>query len=62
MKLGALKTIKIEKLNGHLLGSFLIANDIYGMVEDYVCFEIRYMVWWDCAGFIAGFFRAELLV
>ena len=48
MKLGALKTIKIEKLNGHWLGSYLIENDIYGMAEDYMNSSIWFIIWRRC--------------
>ena len=54
MKLGALKTIKIENMNGHWLGSYLIENDIYGMAEDYMNAGIWFIIWWRCGCEIAG--------
>jgi hypothetical protein len=45
MKLGKLQQIKIEKLKDHLLRSFLIANDQYGIVEDYLVFDIWHTVY-----------------
>ena len=48
MKLGALKTIKIENMNGHWLGSYLIEYDIYGMAEDYMNSSIWFIIWWRC--------------